>query len=232
MSRLRSLSRGWLYLFLAPFALPQSLAIAEPPRCTQDPLCSSSVDRGVELDLAGKYEPALREFQAAYRRQRDPRVALNIGRTLHKLGRFSDALSWYKNAGRAAPYDTELQQQLQEFTAQAKQNLAEPAAAHSPSSVVNQPAFTVQTSPIKLTAALTTINNNVIKLDPESHRAQPLPASKPGYRRPALLWLPFAGAVLAASAAGIAAASWPHPWQPDPQVPTSVFSAITVGGAK
>lgn len=232
MSRPRLLSRGWLYPFLALFALPHSLAIAEPPRCTQEPLCCSSLDRGVELDLAGKYEPALREFQAAYRRQRDPRVAINIGRTLHKLGRFSEALSWYKDAGRAAPHDTELQKQLQEFTAQAKQNIPEAAEAHSPGSVVNKPTFAVQTSPINLTAAATTINNNVIKLDLESQRAQPQPVSKPPYRRPALLWIPFAGAVLAASAAGIAAASWPHPWQPDPQVPTSVFSAITVGGAK
>ena len=231
MSRPRSLSRCWPFLLPALIPLAPPLATAEPPRCTPDPLCRSSLDRGVELDRAGKHEPALREFQAAYRRQKDPRVATNIGRTLHKLGRFSEALSWYKDAGRAAPADTELQKQLQEFTAQAKQNLPEAAGAHSPVSVVNQPTFAVQTSPIHLTTTATAINHNTIKLDVGSLRAETQPANKPLYRRPSL-WVPLAGVVLAASAAGIAAASWPRAWQPDPQIPASVFSAATVGGAK
>jgi tetratricopeptide (TPR) repeat protein len=102
MSRPRSLSRGWLFLFPALNSVTHHLAIAEPLRCTQDLVCRSHLDQGVALDLAGKYEPALREFQAAYQRQKDPRMAMNIGRTLHKLGRFSEALSWYKDAGRAA----------------------------------------------------------------------------------------------------------------------------------
>lgn len=227
----RSLSRCWLFLFPALIPLAHGLAIAEPPRCTQDFLCRSHLDRGVELDRTHQYDLALREFQAAYRRKKDPRVAINIGRTLHKLGRFSEALSRYKDAGRAAPADTELQKQLQEFTAQAKQNLPDAAGARSPVSVVNQPTFAVQTSPINLTTTATAINNNIIKLGLGSLPSDPQPVHKPPYRR-ASLWVPLVGAALAASAAGIAAASWPHPWQPDPQVPASVFSAASVGGAK
>lgn len=231
MSRPRSLSRSWLFLFPTLIPLAQGLAIAEPPRCTQDLLCRSHLDRGVELDRTHQYDPALREFQAAYRQQKDPRVAINIGRTLHKLGRFSEALSWYKDAGRAAPADTELQKQLPEFTAQAKQNLPEAAGGRSPVSVVNRPTFAVQTSPSNLTTTATAINNNMIKLDLGSLRSDSQPAHKPLYQRPSL-WVPLVGVVLAASAAGVAAATWPRPWQPDPQVPASVFSAVTVGGAK
>lgn len=231
MSRPRSLTRGWLFLFSALLPVAHPLAMAGPLRCTQDLVCRNHLDQAVALDRAGKYEPALREFRAAYQSQKDPRVAIDIGRTLHKLGRFSEALSWYKDAGRAAPADTELQKQLQEFTAQAKQNLPDAAGARNPVSVVNQPTFAVQTSPINLTTTATAINNNVIKLDLGSLRSDSQPVHKPLYRR-ASLWVPLVGAVLVASAAGIAAASWPHPWQPDPQVPSSVFSSVTVGGAK
>jgi len=231
MSRPRSLSRGWLFLFSALLLFPHRLVTAEPPGCVQDLSCRSHLDQGIALDLVRKYELALREFQAAYRQQKDPRVAMNIGRTLHKLGRFSEALSWYKDAGRAAPADTELQKQLQEFTAQAKQNLPEAAGAHSPVSVVNQPTFAVQTSPINLATTATAINNNTIKLDLGSLRSDPQPVHKPLYRRPSL-WVPLIGSVLVASAAGIAVASWPHPWQPDSQVPASVFSAVKDGGTK
>lgn len=229
MSRPRSLTRGWLILFPVLIAVAHHLAIAEPLRCTQDLVCRSHLDQGVSLDLARKYEPALREFQAAYQRQKDPRVAINVGRTLHKLGRFSDALSWYKAAGRAAPADTELQKQIQEFTAQAKQNLPEEVGVRAPVSLVNQPTFAVLTSPINLTTATT--NNNTIQLELGAMHSDSQPVHKPPYRR-ALLWVPLIGVVLAASAAGIAAASWPRPWQPDPQVPSSVFSVATAGGAK
>ena len=231
MCRPRSLSRCWLFLPTIPILLAQGRAGAQTPRCADAPVCRSHLDRGMALDLARSYELALREFQAAYKQQKDPRLALNIGRTLHKLGRFAEAVSWYKDAGRAAPADTALQKQLQEFIAQAQQNTPAAPTAQKPVTVVNQPTFAVQTSPINLTTTATAINNNVIKLDVGSLRAKPQPMNRPLYRRPSL-WVPLAGAVLAASVAGIAAASWPHSWQPDPQVPSSVFSAVTVGGAK
>ena len=231
MSRPRSLTRGWLFLFPALLPVAHPLAMEGSLRCTEDLVCRSHLDQAVAHDRAGKYEPALREFRAAYQSQKDPRVAIDIGRTLHKLGRFSEALSWYKDAGRAAPADTELQKQLQEFTAQAKQNLPEAAGARSPVSVVNRPTLAVQSSPINLTTTATAINNNIIKIDPGSVRRDPQPVHKPLYRR-ASMWIPLVGVVLAASAAGITAAAWPHPWQPDPQVPASVFSAASVGGVK
>jgi len=186
MSRPRSLTRGWLFLFPALLPVAHPLAMEGSLRCTEDLVCRSHLDQAVAHDRAGKYEPALREFRAAYQSQKDPRVAIDIGRTLHKLGRFSEALSWYKDAGRATPADTELQKQLQEFTAQAKQNLPKAAGARSPVSVVNQSTFAVQTSPINLTTTATAINNNNIKLDLCALGSGPRPVYKPLYRRVAL----------------------------------------------
>lgn len=230
----RSLSSSWLLLPALPILLAHRMAFAQPPRCAEDLLCRSRLDRGIELDLARKYEEALREFLAAYHQRKDPRLALNIGRTLHKLGRFAESLSWYKDAGRAAAADGDLQKQLQEFIAEAKQNLPDGLAAQTPVRIVNQPTFAVQTSPVTLTSTATAINNNinVIKLDLGSILPRNQLDQKPLYKR-AVLWGPLlTGLTLAAGAVGIAAATWPRPWQPDPKIPDSVFSTLTVGGAK
>lgn len=65
-----------------------------------------------------------------------------------------------------------LQNRLQEFTAQAKQNLPEAAEGHSPVSVVNLPTLAMQTFPINLTTTATAINNNnIIKIDLGSLRS-------------------------------------------------------------
>lgn len=130
MFRPRFLSRCSSFLFfLSLFPKP---ALAGPPDCTKLPLCRDHLDRGIAFDSDGKYEPALREFQAAYQIQKDPRVAANIGSALHKLGRFSEALSYYKDAERTAPGDADLQKRLQEYIAQAKQSMAS-SAGQSPS---------------------------------------------------------------------------------------------------
>jgi tetratricopeptide (TPR) repeat protein len=121
MFRPRPLNRCESILF---FLLSPAPALASAPDCTKQPLCRDHFDRGVSFDSEGKYEPALREFHAAYQNQKDPRIAAHIGRAQHKLGRFSDALSSYKEAERAAPGDADLQQKLHEYIAQANQSLA------------------------------------------------------------------------------------------------------------
>ena len=130
MFRPRFLSRCSSFLFFL-FLFPKP-ALAGPPDCTKQPQCRDHLDRGIAFDSEGKYEPALREFQAAYQIQKDPRVAANIGCALHKLGRFSEALSYYKDAERTAPGDADLQKKLQEYIAQAKQSMAS-SAGQNPS---------------------------------------------------------------------------------------------------
>lgn len=226
MSRPRSLSRSWLIVPAIPILFTHTPTLA---RCAEDPACRSHLDSGMALDLDGKYEPALREFQAAYKAQRDPRVALNIGRSLHKLGRFAEALPMYKEAGRAAPADTELQKQLQEFIPQAQQNLPSVPLAQKPVTVVNQVPITLQTAPVTSSsnASATAINNTTVKID----LGPQVSAPKPLYQRMSL-WGPLIGVTLLAGAGGIAAALWPRPWQPDPNIPGSPYSPASVGGAQ
>lgn len=231
MFRPRALSRCWLFLPAILILLAQGRAGAQTPRCADDPECRNHLDRGMALDLARSYELALREFQAAYKQQKDPRLALNIGRTLHKLGRFAEAVSWYKDAGRAAPADTALQKQLQEFIVQAQQNLPAASTAQKPVTVVNQPTFAVQAAPVNVSSTATAVNYNHIRIDPSALLFTSPPEPRPLYKR-ASLWVPLLGLVVAAGAAGIAAATWPRPWQPDPRIPSSSYSALTVGGAK
>lgn len=218
-------------LLVAPILLLPllSTAVAEPLRCGPDPQCRFHLDRGIALDREQKYELALAEFQAAYRRQPDPWVAVNVGRTFHKLGRFAEALSWYRDAGYTSPADVELQKQLLEFAAQARQNLPSAPSAQKPVTVVNQVPITLQTAPVTSSSisSATAINNTTVKIDLGS---QP-PGTTPLYQRMSL-WAPLIGVTLLASAAGIAAGLWLRPWQPDPDTPSSPFSPATVGGVQ
>jgi len=224
MSRPRSLNKYWLLVPSIPILFTYSPVRAA---CGDDPACRGHLDNGMTLDLAGKYEPALRAFQVAYKAQKDPRVAVNIGRTLHKLGRFAEALAMYKEAGRAAPADAALQRQLQEFTAQAQQNLPSEPQVQRPVKIVNQVPVTLQTAPINVSTNATAINNTTVKLDLGTQQAGP----KPAYQRMSL-WGPLIGVTVLAGAAGIAAALWPRPWQPDPNTPSSIYSTLLVEGVR
>ena len=61
MSRPRSLSSGWLFLFPTLLTITHPLASAEPLRCTQDFVCRSHLDEAVALDLARNLRFAERE---------------------------------------------------------------------------------------------------------------------------------------------------------------------------
>lgn len=218
-------------LLVAPILLLPilSTAVAEPSQCGPDPQCRFHLDRGIALDREQKYELALAEFQTAYKQQPDPWVAVNVGRALHKLGRFAEALSWYRDAGRAAPADVELQKQLLEFAAQARQNLPMSPSLSPSVTVVNktivppppavQNASSSSSSSSASATALNTTNVQVVT---------------PPYKR-ASLWVPVVGVVLVAGAAGIAGAMWPRPYQPDGAttwIDYSLASTASVGGLR
>lgn len=230
MSQPRSLSRCWLPLLAISILLGPARAAAQAPSCAEVAQCRSHLDQGMAFDLERNYELALREFQAAYKQEKDPRLALNIGRTLHKLGRFAEAISWYKRAGQAAPADRALQERLQDFLAQSQQSLPAAASVPKSASVVNKPPLVVQTAPMTANLTATAINHNVIQLDASLLRAASAAEPKPLYKR-ASLWVPVVGLVVAAGAAGLAASLW-GPWQPDGSIPSSTYSAVTVRGAR
>ncbi len=71
-------------------------------------------------DIA-QFETALPEFQAAYQRRQMPWLLINIGRTLHRLGRPREALDHYERfkAAESRP-DAETVERLEKYITQAK----------------------------------------------------------------------------------------------------------------
>ena len=67
---------------------------------------------------AGRFESALPEFQAAYDRRQMPWLLINIGRTLHRLGRPREALDHYERfkAAESRP-DAETVERLEKYIA-------------------------------------------------------------------------------------------------------------------
>ena len=98
-------------------------AAAAPPDdgCLRDPECREHYDKAYSLYEKGRYEAALPEFQAAYQLRQMPWLLINIGRTLHRLGRLEEAITYYQRYQRAAPNgDPETARKVQEYITQAK----------------------------------------------------------------------------------------------------------------
>jgi tetratricopeptide (TPR) repeat protein len=89
--------------------------------CLTDSSCRGHYDQAVKLFEGGRFEAALPEFQGAYERRQMPWLLINIGRTLHRLGRPREALEYYDRyrAAETKP-DAETQERLEKYTAQAK----------------------------------------------------------------------------------------------------------------
>lgn len=89
--------------------------------CLRDPVCSGHYERAVEHFEASRFDAALVAFQAAYNQRQMPWLLLNIGRTLHRLGRPRDALVQYERYRAVEPHpDPETQQRLQKYVSQAR----------------------------------------------------------------------------------------------------------------
>lgn len=222
------LSPRSLWLFLGWLCAQTGAdACAEPSPCDQDLACREQLDQALQAERGQRYEEALRAFRAAHQRKPSPRLAVNIGRTLHKLGRYAEALGWYRDVGRTASVDTTLRQELRTFVADAK--LAMDAPRIPP--IMLQPTIQVQPAAVHLTP----LHNLNLRLDTIQSMGGGTSAPQPTQpthllKRP-WLWAAV-GVVLAAGAIGGAVAVWPRPWQPDASVPSySLFAAIA-GGTK
>jgi hypothetical protein len=89
--------------------------------CLTDSVCRGHYNQAVKLFEGGRFEPALVEFQSAYRRRQMPWLLINIGRTLHRLGRPREALEYYDRHRQAeAKPDAETLDRLEKYTAQAR----------------------------------------------------------------------------------------------------------------
>mgnify|MGYP000945829744 CR=1 FL=1 len=71
--------------------------------CQADSLCRKKSDSALKLYNDRKFAESLVEFQAAYELQHEPRLLLNIGRCLFRLGRPRAALSKYEQFQKEVP---------------------------------------------------------------------------------------------------------------------------------
>lgn len=225
MHRPRSFPRvGWL-IIIGLTAQAGARAKAEPSPCDQDAACREQLDQALQADRARRYEEALVGFRAAYKRKPGPRLAVNIGRTLHKMERYREAMGWYREAERTGAADEMLKQELRGFETDTRLAMEAPKVP----AVLLRPTIQVQPAEVHLTP----INNINIRLDTmqsmlvgKRHEAE----TRPAYKSP-WLWATL-GAVLAAGVIGGAVAAWPRPWQSDGSIPTYPIFSAAAGEAK
>ena len=119
---------------LLPVLIAVLLGLAERPAraialddgCISDPVCRQHYDTALELFQDGRYEAALGEFQAAYEQRQMPWLLVNIGRTLHRLGRLKEAIAHYERYQQSGlGTDPETNQKAREYLAQARLLLAQ-----------------------------------------------------------------------------------------------------------
>ena len=119
---------------LLPVLIAVLLGLAERPAraialddgCINDPVCRQHYDTALEQFQDGRYEAALGEFQAAYEQRQMPWLLVNIGRTLHRLGRLKEAIAHYERYQQSGlGTDPETNQKAREYLAQARLLLAQ-----------------------------------------------------------------------------------------------------------
>ena len=89
--------------------------------CLSDPVCRGHYEQAVAAFEQGRFDAALPEFQAAYAQRQMPWLLINMGRTLHRLGRPKDALEQYDLYTKAeSRIDPETRQRLDKYIAQAQ----------------------------------------------------------------------------------------------------------------
>ena len=137
----RSLLLPVLIAVLLGLAESPARAIALDDGCINDPVCRQHYDTALELFQDGRYEAALSEFQAGYAQRQMPWLLVNIGRTLHRLGRLKEAIAHYQRYQQSdLGTDPETSQKAREYLAQARLLLAQaPKAGSADSATGGQP---------------------------------------------------------------------------------------------
>ena len=152
----RALAAGWLpvlsaehvggrrsHLWTAALAIAAVLSGSADPAharksassedaCLADGVCLGLYEEARRLSKSGDFATALAAYQGAYRRRPMPWLLINIGRTLHKLGRFGEALVHYQRyLTDEADGPADRLQTVKDYIAQAEKAQAEHSAAGS-----------------------------------------------------------------------------------------------------
>ncbi len=117
-------------------SLPARAAASDP--CVVDALCREHEDKGIGFSAKKDYASALVEFQAAYAQAPIPRLLINIGRSLFRLGQPKEALKYYARFSRAEPDPApEVGERVRRYVAEAE--AATSAAPSIPESQAHSP---------------------------------------------------------------------------------------------
>ena len=179
----------WIVLFLLTTTTVGRATVADP--CEQDPSCRAHDTAGLALVQEKRYAEALIEFQAAYRSQAIPRLLINIGRCMYRIGRFSDAISAYEQFSTADPdADPQTKERVARYIAEAQKGLQASAKGPPPQPPVeSKPGSPPYDPAMQKGMALTS-----------SEPARAAPTAPPGIK------LPVGAGVLAGLGAGVLAA--------------------------
>lgn len=89
--------------------------------CLTDVICRARFNRGRKLSKEDKFDEALTSYEAAYQLKPVPWLLINIGRTLHKLGRPGEAVERYERYLSAEPAGPqERRQRAEQFLREAR----------------------------------------------------------------------------------------------------------------
>ena len=194
------------------FAQPRVAAADESDMdndpCLTDSICKAHFQRGRKLSKEDNYAEALVAYEAAQLRRQVPWLLINIARTMHKLGRPAEAVSYYKRYFAAEPSGPpERKQRALQFQAEAEEEVAKLSALQKQNTPAAQSTAASTTPPPATTPATSDGAAPVVAPPPVPLRLSPTPAvEKTG--RPTWLWTGLAvggGVLLVGGAVGIAA---------------------------
>ena len=192
-------------LALALCCAAPRLAAAAPENpddgCLSDPVCRAHYEQAVALFEQGRFDAALVEFQAAYMQRQMPWLLINMGRTLHRLGKPKEALEQYDLYTKAeSRIDPETRQRLDKYIAQAQAQV-QAGGTPAPPSGTTPPPPELTTSP------------------------PPPPMEKPLYKK-WWFWVALGGAAVVAAGvtAGVVIGTRSTPTTMDRTLPSNTFS--------
>lgn len=176
--------------------------------CLTDSICRAHFQRGRKLSKEDNYTEALVAYEAAQLRRQVPWLLINIGRTLHKLGRPAEAASYYKRYFADEPSGPpERKQRALQFQAEAEEEVAKLSAIQKQNSQPAPSTTTGASPPPSTTPAAAAI----VEPPPAPLSPTPTPSPTPKVEttgRPTWLWTGVAvggGVLLVGGAVGIAA---------------------------
>lgn len=176
--------------------------------CLTDSICRAHFQRGRKLSKEDNYAEALVAYEAAQLRRQVPWLLINIGRTLHKLGRPAEAASYYKRYFADEPSGPpERKQRALQFQAEAEEEVAKLGAIQKQNPQPAPSTTTGASPPPSTTPAAAAI----VEPPPAPLSPTPTPSPTPKVEttgRPTWLWTGVAvggGVLLVGGAVGIAA---------------------------